>query len=407
MTIKHDETILEEMAALKSEATEKTGFDDFGDPLFEEPLAAWINDINCGNINDFGRQFFRRLAFSDLCRRLKVIAYLGKHPEISEVEIPPIILIMAAPRTGTTLLHNLMATHPLARALLRWELMEPVPSPASETYTTDPRISKLQASIEPLRGSLLEQMHWVNADEPEENTWGFIDCTGFLGRSLGSIMPTWSRWILEHDHRTTFRDFRKLVQLLLWKCPPPSGGHLLLKCVLTTAKIQMFADEFPEANFVLVHRDPFRITTSAATIAKGIYQPFIREQSDPLQEDGLHDQNLLKGLKKMFRALIEFKKTEPEKVANVQYSDLMSNAVLATRFAYDNVGMDVPEDLGQRIAGFLKQQRNGKREAAPKRYEDFGYDADDVWADPSVAEYCEVFGVQRERSRLVDTRTAC
>ena len=109
----------------------------------------------------------------------------------------------------------------------------------------------------------------------------------------------------------------------------------------------------------------------------------------------------------MFRALVEFKKTSPEKVANVQYADLMSDAVLTTRSAYDHVGKDVPEDLDQRIVGFLKQQRSGKRAAAPKHYENFGYDTDDVWTDPTVAEYCEVFGVQRERSRLVDTRTGC
>ena len=405
MSNNYDDSILEEMATLKREATEKTGFDDFGDLFFEEPLAAWVDDLINGNLNGFGRQFLRRLAFSDLCRRLKVIAYLAEHSEISEVEIPPIIIIMAAPRTGTTLLHNLMATHPLARTFLRWELMDPVPSPTLEAYTTDPRIAKLQASIEPLRGSFLEQMHWVNADEPEENTWGFIDCTGLLGRSIVQIMPTWSQWILEHNHRTTFRDFRKLIQLLIWKYPPPSGGHLLLKCVVTTAKIQVFADEFPEANFIIVHRDPFRTLISTATLADGIYQPFIIEKPGPLNEDGLHDRILLNGWKMIFRALVEFKKTEPGRVVNVQYSDLMSDAVLATRFAYDHVGTKAPEDLEERVVGFLKQQRSGKRAAAPKRYEDFGYDADDVWADPTVAEYCEVFGIQREQSRLVDTRT--
>ena len=405
MKIDYEDKVLEEVSMLKREAAEKTGFDDFGDSFFEEPLAAWINDINYGNLNDFGRHFLRRLAYSDLCRRLKVVAYLAEHPKISEVEIPPIILIMAAPRTGTTLLHNLMATHPLARTFLRWELMEPVPSPKPETYKTDPRISKLQNAIEPLRGSLIEQMHWVNADEPEENTWGFIDCTGLLGRSIVQIMPTWSRWVLEHDHRTTFRDFRKLIQLLIWKYPPLSGGHLLLKCVVTTAKIQVFADEFPEANFIIVHRDPFRTLISTATLADGIYRPFIREKPGPLNEDGLQGRILLNAWKMMFRALVEFKKTEPERVANVQYSDLMNDAVLATRFAYDHVCTDAPEDLEERVVGFLKQQRSGKRAAAPKRYEDFGYDADDVWADPTVAEYCEVFGIQREQSRLVDTRT--
>ena len=405
MNGKYDATILEEVAALKREAVERTGFDDFGDPHFEGPLAVWVNDLFYGNLNDFGRQFLRRLALRDLCRRLKIIAYLTEHPEISEVEIPPTMLIMAAPRTGTTLLHNLMAIHPLARTFLRWELMDPVPSPAPETYTTDPRIAKLQASIEPLRGSLLEQMHWVNADEPEENTWGFIDCTGLLGRSIESIMPAWSRWLRQHDHRTTFHDFRKLVQLLLWKFPPPRSGHLLLKCVLTTAKIKMFADEFPEAKFILVHRDPFRIMISAATIAEGIYQPFIREQPGPLYEDGLHDRIVLKRLKMMFRALVEFKKAEPEKVADVQYTDLMVDAVKTTRSVYEDFAIDVPENLEPSILGFLEQQRSGKRVAPPKKYDNFGYDADDVWADPVVADYCKFFGVQRERSRLTDTKT--
>ena len=401
----YDDRVLKEIAALKREAAEKTGFDDFGDPFFEEPLAAWVNDLIYGNFNDFGRQFLRRLAFRDLCRRLKVIAYLAEHPEISEVEIPPIIIIMAAPRTGTTLLHNLMATHPFARTFLRWELMDPIPSPTPQTYTTDPRIAKLQASIEPLRGSLLEQTHWVNADEPEENTWGFFDCTGLLGRSLPSIMPTWTRWILVNDHRTTFREFRKLVQILLWKCPPSSGGHLLLKCVLTTAKIQMFAEEFPEANFVLVHRDPFRILTSMAAVGEAIYQPFIDEQPGPLHEDGLHDRFVLKWLKLAFRALVEFKEAESEKVADVRYSDLMNDAVSATRFAYDYFGIDVSKNLEQRIGSFLKQQRGGKRMAPPKKYANFGYDAEAVWADPTVAEYCELFGVKQERLRLIDTKT--
>jgi hypothetical protein len=85
----------------------------------------------------------------------------------------------------------------------------------------------------------------------------------------------------------------------------------------------MFADEFPEAKFVLVPRDPFRILTSAATISQAIYQPFIREQPGPLHNNGLHDPISLKWLKTVLRALVDFKKAEPEKIANVQYTDLM------------------------------------------------------------------------------------
>jgi len=49
----------------------------------------------------------------------------------------------------------------------------------------------VQGSIDKLRGSLLERMHWVNADEPEECVWGFIDSVGMLGQAAPGyeIMP--------------------------------------------------------------------------------------------------------------------------------------------------------------------------------------------------------------------------
>jgi hypothetical protein len=405
MNINYDDNVKEEIAALKREAAEKTGFDDFGDPLFEEPLAAWVNDLSSPSLDDFGRQFLRRLALRDLCRRLKVLAYLSEHPQISEVEIPPIIQIMGAPRTGSTLLHNLMAPHSLCRSFLRWELMEPLPPPSLETYKIDPRIAKVQASIEPLRGSLLERMHWVNADESDENAWGFTDCTGLLGRGITPIMPTWRQWLEDSDHSSTFHDYRKLLQLLIWKYPPPHGGYLLLKCVLTAAKIKSFAKVFAEAKFILMHRDPFRVLLSTCTGAQSIYKPFIGEQPDPLQEDGSSRKSILEAQKLIYRALVDFAKAEPTKVTNVQYADLMRDAVSTTSSAYESMGIEAPQKLEKSIIDHLQQQRSGKRATPLKSYESFGYDEDAVWADPIVTDYCEFFGVGRERTRITDTKT--
>ena len=107
---------------------------------------------------------------------------LREHPEIASVPIPRIVYITGLERSGTTLLHNLFALHCYGRALLRWELMEPVPPPEVQTYATDARIGTVQASVDKLRGSTLEHMHWVNADEPEECVWGFIDAVSMLGQ---------------------------------------------------------------------------------------------------------------------------------------------------------------------------------------------------------------------------------
>jgi hypothetical protein len=405
MTSYYDETVFEEMDALKREAAKKTGFDDFGDTFFEGPLAAWVKDLSNRQLNDFGYHFLRRLVLRDLRRRLKVLKCLFEHPEILEVKIPPIILIMGAPRTGTTLMHHLMATHPLARSLLRWELMDPVPPPTSETYTTDPRIAKMQSSIEPLRGSLLERMHWVNAVEPDENAWGYIDCTGLLGQSIWPIMPTWFQWLGENNLSSTLRDFRKVIQILIWKCPPPRGGHLVLKCIAASVSLHSISDVFPEAVFIFTHRDPFRVLISICTMYDAICQPFIKDTPGPLHEDGINRQDSFKQLKAIFRELVGFAKAEPTKIMSVRYADLMNDAVLATRSIYDYCRMEPPKDLEQLIKGYLKQQRKGKRVAPPESYGTFGYDSDVVWTDPIVAEYCKFFEVQQERSRLIDTKT--
>ena len=90
MSLSYDEALFEEMAAIKCEAAAKTDLGDFGDPSFEGPLLAWVNDLRNPKINEFGRKFFRRLAIRDLCWCLKVLAFLTEHPEILEIEIPPL-----------------------------------------------------------------------------------------------------------------------------------------------------------------------------------------------------------------------------------------------------------------------------------------------------------------------------
>jgi hypothetical protein len=98
-------------------------------------------------------------------------------------------------------------------------------------------------------------------------------------------------------------------------------------------------------------------------------------------------------------------KAEPQRVANVQYLDLMSDAVMATHSAFEYFAMDFPEDLEQHIVAYLERQRSGKRVAPPKKYDAYGYDREAVWADLSVADYCKFFGVKQERTRLIDTKT--
>jgi hypothetical protein len=103
----------------KDKAIEKTGLTDFGSDYYEESLGCSIVNLEDGHLSDTGKSFLTGQMVTDLSRRLRVLDYLKKNPEINDVVIPPILYISGLERTGTTFLHNLLTLDPNARAFLR------------------------------------------------------------------------------------------------------------------------------------------------------------------------------------------------------------------------------------------------------------------------------------------------
>lgn len=386
------------MRRILDDAASKAGLDDYGDDWFRAPLEAWVNDLESSALTDFGRAFLTRLVVRDLVRRLRVLRVLRENPEIREVSIPPIVYITGLERSGTTLLHNLVALHRNARPLLRWELMEPVPPPAAASYQTDARIARVQASLEKLRGSLLEHMHWVNADEPEECPWGFIDCVGMLGQAASMCMPTWRRFLRTEDLTPAYRNYRHVVQLLLWKNPLPQGGFLVLKSPQVARTAAQLGAVFPEARFVVTDRDPFRAMTSMLVMAESIVEPFCRD--NPVTDDARRGRIGLSHLRTVLPGLSSLGDRPGDRVAHLAYPRLVREPIASVGSLLSELGVREDPALGSRIESFLAAQRAGRRARPPAQLPTMGYDHDEVLADPVAAAYCERFGVEPERRRM-------
>ncbi|MEY2424353.1 MAG: hypothetical protein QOI95_4420 [Acidimicrobiaceae bacterium] len=385
---------------LVDEARAATGLDDLGSAHFMGPLECWVRDLDDPVLSNRGREFLGRVAGSNLRNRLQIVDYLRRHPEISDVELPPVVLIAGFARSGTTLLHNLLSCHPRTRALQRWELVRPIPAPTAATWRTDPRRAEVQASVDALRGTDLEHLHWVNAHEPEECPWGFYDCTGLLGRGAGSVMRRWWGHLHEHHSPTTFWEYRRLIQLLLWKNPPPAGSVLVLKSPLTTPSLAQFAEAFPDARFVFTHRDPFRVVASMNAVVDAIASPLCVPGTRLGADDGRSERGALRTVAAAAAAMETFAATHPDRITHVHYSDLMADPVGMVTSTFARLGIDVGEDAGDRVEAFLADQRAG-RSAPPAAYE-HTYAVDDVWSVPAVASYCDTFRVQRESQRLTE-----
>ncbi len=287
-----------------------------------------------------------------------------------------------------------MSLHAKAKSLLRWELMEPVPPPEQATAQSDPRIAQVQASIDKRRGTPLETMHWVNADDPEECQWGFIDFVSLLAGAAGGCMLQWAEFSNTADHTRVFENYRRLIQLLLWRNPPPEGGFLVLKAPQVAAHLEAFSSVFPEARFLVTVRDPYRVFASVLAMVSGLVDGFITDDFEP------PDSYPVGELERVLQSSIDFQVASPELMTTISYPQLVADPASVARASFEQLGLPVDPGLAARIEAFLGVQRNGARAKPPAALPNPGLTHDQMLARPTVAAFCDRFGVEPEHTRL-------
>ena len=113
---------------LVTEAIEATGLDDFGEASWQDALDRLLDSlVESAQLNDTGVMVASGGVVTDLSNRLRIEQWRKDHPAVAEQQIVRPIVIVGQPRTGTTILHDLMAQDPANRAPLSWEIERPVP----------------------------------------------------------------------------------------------------------------------------------------------------------------------------------------------------------------------------------------------------------------------------------------
>ena len=110
-------------------AIEATSLSDFGPSHYREGLEVFLESLVIdGPMHEEGVRVMRDLMVLRLSTRLKWTDWIAKHPEINTSELPqPPIFIVGTPRSGTTLLYNLMSHHPDVRCPVFWEALDTIP----------------------------------------------------------------------------------------------------------------------------------------------------------------------------------------------------------------------------------------------------------------------------------------
>lgn len=252
-------------ALCEAASAQAGGLDDFGSDLFREPFEVLCRSIvDEGQLSPTGLIGAHSQLVQFLVNRLRVADVLARHPEIHDIEVARPIVIAGMPRSGTTHLHNLMSADPALRSLPWWESLEPVP-PADEWGTTDGRIERAKAGIAQ-RDALLPHF-----DAMHEMTWDHVHEEIHLLAIAGSTMlfdtmgvfPSWREWYTATDQTPYYGELKDILKVLTWL---RGGERWVLKSPQHLEQFGPLVRTFPDASFVVTHRDPVSITASFATL---------------------------------------------------------------------------------------------------------------------------------------------
>jgi len=376
--------------ALIGAARRGTGLHELGDPAFREPLDRLVESIEAeAELHTLGRLITRSRLVGTLSNRLRAEAEIHSEPGVSEQRVDDPIVIAGLQRTGTTLLHRLLAADPGLRTLASWEAINPARLPRRPWHRRDPRIAKARLAEHSLRYLAPDSfaVHPVEAGAPEEDVL-LLDYA-FLSTSAEAILqlPTFAAWLEQQDQTPAYAYMKRLLQLLRWQRP---ADRWVLKSPHHLEWLDTLLAVFPRARIIQTHRDPVRTLASFCSMVAHIRGLF----SDRVDPDQIGKQWSRKTARLLDRAMATRDRVGAETFIDVSYYDLVADPLAQIEHIYQQLDRPLPAATREAMRQALGRNRQHKHGRHVYRLADFGLTGAAV--EPSLARYRDRFGVRHE-----------
>lgn len=251
---------------LLEEARTRTGLSDFGGDDWREGYERFLEALESeAQLHFVGRVLARSDVLNWLENRLRMAEARRQHPEIDAERVERPVFITGLPRTGTSILHDLLGHDPASRVPLAWEVRHPCPPPETALYESDPRIEAAEEEVRLWCEIVPEydRMHELGARIP-------VECIQITAHSFRSdelsgrhVVPGYAAWLAGADLAPAYATHRRMLQLLQWRAP---GERWVLKAPSHLGALDALLAVYPDARIVWTHRDPLTVMASVASI---------------------------------------------------------------------------------------------------------------------------------------------
>ncbi|MEN8160922.1 MAG: sulfotransferase [Myxococcota bacterium] len=357
--------------ALLEETRRRTGLDDFGDPDFLEPYRLFVRALDTeAQLHALGRLIARSDLVNWLENRLGLVAWRKREPAIAETPVERPLFITGLPRTGTSILHELLACDPAHRVPLHWEVRHPCPPP--EANEDDPRIERAERQVQLWNHIVPEYavMHELGARLP-------VECIQITAHSFRSEelmgrhqVPSYAAWYAGCDLAPAYRFHRTMLQHLGFR---QRRERWVLKAPSHLAALEPLLAEYPDARVVVTHRDPLEILPSVASI---LYSTaYVRSDAvDPKDLLGWFTGETCLALLDGMTALRSSGCVDPAQFFDVRYADLVARPFETLASIYDHFRLPFNAEAEQRMRAYLAAKPKGKHGAHRYDFAATGFD---------------------------------
>jgi len=382
-----------DQAGMLRAAQRRTGLSDFGPEDFREHFESLMKSLEEeAKLTLMGRILTRRDVFVLLCNRLKIVEAFRRHPEIEKEVIREPLFIVGLSRSGTSILHELLARDPRHRALLTWEARYPCPppEPGNEQWKPRIRLADLEMKLWPRLVPAYRAMHEMGAFIPTE--CGDITCHAFIGDRLPAIfqVPSYASRVATADMQPAYRIHKQILQILQWKV---KAERWLLKAPAHMNWLPTLFDVYPDARVIQTHRDPLQIMGSTVSLISSILWMRTREVDPELVSlafgPAYYEPQLYEVMRLRDEGLLP-----ASRFHDVRFQDLMDTPFDTLQGIYDAFGWSYTAEAEARMRDYLAHKPRGKFGKHFYSFHDLGLDLETERA--RYRDYQERFGVPSE-----------
>ena len=376
--------------ALIRAAKKKTKLDDTGDPSFREPLGILLRSIEEeAALHSVGRIIARARIVSMLVTRLRLEALISREPAIERETLTRPIVIVGLPRTGTTLLHRLLASDQARiRALMSWEALMPVAA-NGDARDQRRRIAQAVRSERALKYLAPDffAVHPIDARGPEEEILLLDLAFRSTVPEATMYVPTYSRWLEGADQLPAYRQLARALRALQWQRKPADPDF---RWVLKTPHHLEWLEELPQVLdnplIVWTHRAPKDVVGSFCSMiahGRGVFS----DRVDPLE---IGRAWLRKGKRMVERALDARSRIGEENIIDVRYSDLLRDPLAVAKVVEERAGLKWNAGTEAELKRSLGRETKDRHGVHRYRLSDFGLTEADV--EGAFARYRSAIG---------------